>query len=373
MTDLERAIQAIENGLLEPRGGEDTPREKMALEERMSFHNVPGFSISLIEGGELVWAKGYGVTDVKGKEPVTPETIFQAGSISKPVSAMVALHLVEQGLLELDTDINDKLRSWKVPDSKHTQPRRDGTQPVVTLRGLLSHTAGFTIRGYVGYTSDRELPTLLQILNGEKPANSRQVRLVQKPDKSFKYSGGGYMVLEQLLEDVTGRSLVDLAQEIIFDQLGMENSTFQHHLPQKFLPQAAIAHNPKGKQVKGKWHIYPEHATASLWSTPTDLARLVVEVIHANQGESNRILSQQMTHQMLTPQMHIGGLGFLIIQSGGRTRFEHPGWNAGYHSLLIGDLVTGQGVTWMTNGENGKLLGWEVTRGLAGVFGWTWN
>jgi CubicO group peptidase (beta-lactamase class C family) len=303
---------------------------------------------------------------------VTNETIFQAASISKPFTAMVALHLVETGLLDLDADANDFLRSWKIPKSKYTKVSPDGVQPKVTLRGLLSHTAGMGIFGYPGYPSDSELPTLQQVLNGKPPATSKPVRLVQPPGTAFKYSGGGYLVVQQMIEDVTSRPLTILAKEFIFDKLGMESSTFDSKLPQAYLPRAATGHRKTGEPVPGKWHTYPEQAAASLWSTPSDLARLIIEVLKSLKNESNLVLSAEMTRQMLIPQIGIGGVGFNIVIKDGMTRFGHPGWNEGFHNIIIGCPETGQGIIWMTNGENGRRLGREVSRGLAEVVRWSW-
>jgi CubicO group peptidase (beta-lactamase class C family) len=259
-----QAIDTIEHGLLLPQDKNEYTRQKMTLGERMAYYKVPGFSIALVDQCELAWAKGYGVMEVGKTDQVTADTIFQAASISKPVSAMVALHLVEAGLLNLDGDVNDELRSWKIPSSKFTRLRSDGTQPRVTLRGLLSHNAGINIRGYRGYPSGRQLPSLLQILNGETPANSKPVRVTQTPGKAFRYSGGGYVIMQQVVEDVTGKSLVELVQDLILDKLGMSNSSFNHILPEIFLSKAATAHRKIGKPVPGKWHIYPENAPASL-------------------------------------------------------------------------------------------------------------
>jgi CubicO group peptidase (beta-lactamase class C family) len=372
MTELERAIQAIENGLLIVTGNRERPAKKMELSKRMTYYKVPGLGAALVDQEELAWAKGYGVVEAAGARLVTHETIFQAASISKPVTAMVALHLVEAGLLDLDADANDLLRSWKIPKSKYTQARPDGVHPKVTLRGLLSHTAGLGIRGYRGYPAGSQLPTLQQILDGEPPANSRPVQVVQAPGKAFQYSSGGYLVVQQMIEDVTGRPLAVLAKELIFDKLGMANSMFDSRLPQDCIPRAATAHRKTGEPVPGKWHTYPEQAAASLWSTPSDLARLIVEVLKSRKNESNLVLSAEMTRQMLIPQMSIGGLGFNIVIRDGMTRFGHPGWNEGFHSIIIGCPETGQGVVWMTNGENGRRLGWEVSRGLAEIVRWSW-
>lgn len=370
MTDLDRAIYAVEHGLLVKADDKDHPPRVMELRERMAYHHVPGLSIALVDQEEVAWAKWFGVVEAGGEEPVTPETIFQAASISKPVTAMIALRLVEAGLLDLDADVNDVLRSWKVPASKYTQPRRDGACPKVTLRGLLSHTAGLSPHGYTGYRSEAKLPTLLQVLNGEPPANSKPVRVRQTPGKSFWYSGGGYLVAQQMIEDVTGRPLAALAQEWIFDRLGMANSTFVSRLPQAYLPQAATAHNSKGKAVPGKWHIYPEQAPASLWTTPSDLARLVVEVLKSYHNRSNLVLSTEMTREMLTPQVSWIGLGFPIVNRDGTLRFEHPGWNVGFRSLMVGCPDAGQGAIVMTNGENGERLWREAMRALSEIYGW---
>jgi len=288
-----------------------------------------------------------------------------AASISKPVTAMVACALVEAGRLDLDADVNDVLRSWKLPKSKHTQERP------VTLRGLLSHTSGMGVSGYPGYPAGAPLPGLKQILDGKPPALHKPVRVVQPPGTGFLYSGGAYMVAQQMIEDVTGRTLADLAQELIFDKLGMAHSTFDSLLPEALLPQAATAHKRDGTPVPGKWHVYPEQATASLWSTPSDLARLAIEVLKSYTGESNRVHSVEMTRQMLTQQESWIGLGFPIIKEDGLTKFEHPGWNEGFHSFVVGCLDTKSGLVWMTNGAKGKHLGREAMRALPKAFVWS--
>jgi CubicO group peptidase (beta-lactamase class C family) len=319
---------------------------------------------------------------------VTEETIFQAASISKPVTAMVALNLVEAGLLDLDADVNDFLHSWKLPKSKHTREQVDGVNPLtglhqtglhpaVTLRGLLSHTAGMGVRGYLGYPAGAPLPTLLQILDGKPPANSKPVRVAQPPGKEYKYSSGGYMIVQQMIEDVTGRPLAVLAKELIFDKLGMVHSTFESRLPQAFIPQAATAHLRTGEPLPGKWHTYPEGAAASLWTTPSDLARLIGQLLKSYKNESNLVLSPQMTRQMLSPHARIGenwdcGFGFNIVKKDGMTRFGHPGWNEGFHCIMLWCPEIGQGVVWMTNGENGRRLGLEVSHGLADAVIWSW-
>jgi CubicO group peptidase (beta-lactamase class C family) len=372
MTELEQAIHAIEHGLLRVTRSSNRPAKKMELIQRMKHYKVPGFSAAFVYQEELAWAKGFGVMETGSEKPVTDEAIFQAASISKPFTAMVALHLVEAGLLDLDADANDFLRSWRIPKSKYTQIGPDGVQPKVTLRGLLSHTAGVNIFGYPGYPSGSDLPTLQQILNGKPPAASRPVRVVEAPGTAFKYSGGGYLVVQQMIEDITGRPLAVLAKEFIFDKLGMTSSTFDTKLPQAYVPRTATAHSKTGEPIPGKWRTYPEQAAASLWSTPSDLARFIIEVLKSLKNESNLVLSAEMTRQMLIPQIDIGGVGFNIVIKDGMTRFGHPGWNEGFHNMIIGCPETGQGIVWMTNGENGRRLGHEVSCGLAEIVKWSW-
>jgi CubicO group peptidase (beta-lactamase class C family) len=364
MTYFEQAVQAVECGLLTAIRIERRPQQPLRLCERMARYNVPGFGLALIEQGEIVATRGFGVLEVGGGDPVTGETLFQAASISKSVTAMAALHLVEAGMLDLDVDVNEALRSWQVPENEHTQTRK------VTLRGLLSHTAGLTVYGFRGYPPGQKLPTLQQVLDGEPPANSDPVRVFQEPGTAYSYSSGSDIVVQQLLEDVTGEPFTNLMQELIFDKLGMAHSTFEQPLPEAYAAGAATAHRSNGEPVPGRWHIYPELAAAGLWTTPSDLARVVVEVLRSYAGESNAVLSVKMTRQMLTPPTGWYGLGFFIIETEGWTRFQRPGWNEGYHSFMGGCIGTGQGIVWMTNGENGKLLGLEVMRALSKVFGW---
>src|SRR6185503_12487962 len=217
-------IERVENGLRPPAVLKGEPPEKMKLADRMRFYKTPGVSIALINDGKIEWARGYGVLEAGTKEPVTPETLFQAASISKSLTAMVALRLVEQGQLDLDSDVNKRLVSWKVPENDFTKDQK------VTVRRLLAHTAGVTVPGFLGYPSDKPLPELRQILEGEKPANSAPIRVDMTPGAKFRYSGGGYVILQQLMMDVTGKPFPELMQTMFLQKLGMTHSTFQQPL-----------------------------------------------------------------------------------------------------------------------------------------------
>ena len=361
-------IQNVENGLL-PAVVIKGKKNEMTIAERMQFYKTPGVSIAVINNGIIEWARGYGTFEAGSKRNVTPETLFQAGSISKPVASVAALQLVEKNKLSLDEDVNLKLKSWKIPENEFTKDKK------VTLRGLVTHSAGLTVHGFDGYAVTDKTPNLMQVLNGEKPANSPPIRVDFIPGSRERYSGGGFAVLQQLLIDTTNKSFTDLTRETIFQKLGMTRTTYASPLPPGLSAQAASGHRPDGGAVPGKWHIYPEMAAASLWSTPTDLARFVIELQNSFDGKSNKILSQIMTRQMLARQNQSipnsdAGLGIFLKGSPEPFRFSHNGSTEGYSAVMVGFLKTGLGAVVMTNSDDDGGLTSEILRSIAKEYGW---
>jgi CubicO group peptidase (beta-lactamase class C family) len=355
-------IQRIENGLLPPvliKGRSDA----MKLVDRMKYYRVPGVSVAVINNGRIEWARGYGVIEAGGTQPVTSETLFEAGSISKPVAAMAVLRLVEQGKLDLDEDVNQKLVSWKVPENEFTKEKK------VTLRGLLSHSAGMTVHGFPGYAADAEVPTLVKVLDGAKPANTAAIRVDTIPGTKWRYSGGGYTVMQQLLVDVTRKSFPDLTRELVLVPMGMKHSTYEQPLPKTLAPSAATAHR-NGEKVKGLYHTYPEMAAAGLWTTPSDLALWLIEVQRAVAAQSNKIISTRMANQMVTRQFGDSGLGPALEGQGASTRFGHGGVDEGFEASMIAYVHFGQGAVVMTNGNRGVQLAQEVVRSIAKEYAW---
>ena len=224
---------------------------------------------------------------VQGATAVTANTLFQAGSISKPVSALGAPRLVQEGKLTLDEDVNTKLITWKVPENELTKDKK------VTLRGLLSHTAGLTVHGFPGYATDEPCPTVVQVLDGAKPANALHSsgHISRQP---VAYSGGGYTIMQQLVIDVTGKPFPHFMHEAVLKPLGMNESTFEQPLPEDRAKLTATGHTMDRKPVKGRWHIYPEMAAAGLWTTPSDLVRFAIGVEEAVRGRSGKTLSPAM-------------------------------------------------------------------------------
>jgi CubicO group peptidase (beta-lactamase class C family) len=340
------------------------PVAKWSLAERMAHFHVPGVSIAVVDSGRIVWARGFGVKQAGTGDSVTAETIFQAASISKPVSATAMLKLVEQGKLSLDQNVNTYLKSWKVPDNKFTAKEK------VTLRRIVSHSAGLTVHGFQGYAVTDPLPTIQQILNGVRPANSAAVRVDTFPGARWSYSGGGTTVMRLVLTDVTGEPFPELVKRLVLDPAGMSHSTFEQPLSAERAATAASGHGSDGTMVPGHWHIYPELAPDGLWTTPTDLLHWAMEIAADRAGKSDKLLSQSMATQMLTTQTAPTGLGPFLEGSGRGFRFGHGGDNVGFHADLVYFPETGQGAAIMTNGDQGQRLIGEIKLAIAAEYGW---
>src|SRR5262245_3868542 len=342
-----------------------TDGKRLTVASLMQSYKVPGFSVAIIENFKIAETRVYGVTETGGTTAVTPHTLFQAGSISKAVAAVGALRLVQEDKLGLDEDVNRKLKSWKIPENEFTKEQK------VTLRRILSHSGGLTVHFFPGYPVGEPLPTLAQILNGEKPANDARVRVDFVPGTRWRYSGGATMTEQQLMVDVTGKQFPQLMRELVFDPLGMNDSTYEQPLPSSRVAAAASGTFESGKTVAGKWHVYPEMAAAGLWTTPTDLAKLAIEIALSKRGQSIRVLSEAMTREMLKVQMprveeiSLGdeqhrdrmGLGFFLGDETRPDMFGHIGENQGFQAMLMIFADTGQGAAVMCNSDNGILLG----------------
>ena len=313
---------------------------------QMREHHIPGLSLAVVGDGSLIKAQAHGFTDQTEQVPVTTDTLFQAASISKCLAALAALRLVDQRRLDLDEGVNARLRSWKIPASNVVDLDQ------ISLRRLLSHHAGFNVPGFPGYARGEAVPTLLQILNGTPPAKNPALRVEAIPAGQSRYSGGGYTVLQQLLIDVTGQSFPELMQTLVLEPLGLTASTFAQPLPPPLASPAATGHAPNGHAIPGGARVYPEMAAAGLWSTPSDLARLVIGLQQAMTGHADAILSPALAREMLTPQTATHGLGPFVSGTGKALKFFHSGRNAGFDCLLVG-TAAGRGAVIMMNTNAG--------------------
>ena len=337
--------------------GEPATGEPLSV--RMIRHRTPAVSVAVMDGGTIAWARAWGLADKNSGRAATTATLFQAASISKPVAATAALSLVQEGRLALDTDVNRYLTSWQVPSSEHAHG-----QPV-TLRRLLTHTAGLTVHGFPGYARTATIPTAVQVLQGE--GNTRPVVVDTTPGSLWRYSGGGYTVAQVLLSDVTGLPFATLMQQRVLRPMGMTLSTYQQPLPESLLAQAATGYRGSGEPVEGDWHVYPEQAAAGLWTTPTDLARWGLSVLAAYHGATDGVLSPATAGDMLTAGMGSYGLGPGVYPEA--RAFGHGGANEGFRCQLT-VFLDGRGAVVMTNADGGANLAREILLTLTAAYGW---
>ena len=332
----------------------------------MAKRKVPGLSLAIIQDGAVVKAKGYGVMDRETGASVSTDTLFQAGSISKPVSAMGALLLVDRKKVSLDANVNEALRSWHLPENKFT------AEKPATLRRILSHSAGLTVHGFPGYAVDAPQPTLLQVLDGEPPANTKAIRVDLLPGSQWRYSGGGYTLAQQMMIDVSGETFPEYMRAHVLEPLGMRASTYAQPLPANAAARAATGHLANGKAVPGRWHVYPEMAAAGLWTTPSDLARFALALQSCFAGEKHPVLAAETAQLMVTREKDAFGLGFGLRGQAGSEfeKFTHNGRDEGFDASFWAYRKRGQGAVVMINAnDNTNVLG-RVLDAIAEAYAW---
>lgn len=334
------------------------------IEERMAHYGVPGVSIAVIKDNKIAWAKSYGVVDKESRELVTNATLFQAGSVSKPVAATGALELAELGLIRLDEDVNAQVRSWKLPENEFTQQQK------VTPKLLLGHLAGTTVHGFPGYPPGLPVPTLVQVLNGEAPANTPPIVVDKLPGEGFRYSGGGYCIMQQLMMDVKNDDFPGLMDELVLLPLGMRHSTYEQPLTGDRLKMAATGYLPDGSMTKGKRHTYPEMAAAGLWTTAEDLALFTIDLQRSYRDGMGTMLSKSSATTMLTAYKEKDlGVGMFLQDHQGEIYFEHGGWDEGFCAELIAHREKGYGAVVLINANQPEFLG-ELIRSVARAYAW---
>lgn len=361
--EQQHRVARIEGSLLRLPLVRGRTADSASIEDRMRELRVPAVSVAVIDSGRIAWSKAYGVLEAGSNRPATPDTRFQAASMSKPVASMAALRLVEQGQLALDSPVNNLLRSWKIPDNDLT------SATPVTLRLLLTHTAGLTVHGFPGYKAGAAVPTVPQILEGTSPANTPAVSVNIAPGGTWRYSGGGMTVAQLLMTDVTRESFPSLVDRLVLVPTGMTSSSYEQPLPERHATLAASGHKSDGTVVPGRWHLYPEMMAAGLWTTASDLARWIIEVQRAHSGTS-RLLTKSSADAMLTPGKGNWGLGMSVVGAGDSLRFTHGGANEGFRGTFVGYVTGGRGVVVMTNSDVGATLAGQIVAAVAREYRW---
>lgn len=357
-------IKQFEESLLYKTQFKNQDYIKGKLLDRMNYYKTSAVSIAVINNCEIDWIKAYGTTERNSDKKVDENTLFQAASLSKPVFALAVMRLVEQGIIDLDEDVNQYLTSWKVPMNGKWQPR-------ITIRQILSHTAGVTVHGFYGYNLKDEIPDTIQILNGQYPANSEPVRVDTIPGLQFSYSGGGTTIAQQVIVDVLKKPFPQIMKELILEPFGMKNSSYEQPLLDNLKGNETCASNEDGDMVEGGYHVYPEMAAAGLWTTPSDLARLGIALHNILKGEPNKILTKKSLEEMLVPEAGGPvGLGFFVDREDDDVIFSHNGCNVGFESRMRFHKENGTGMIIMINSQKRALLE-EIERSVDYTYGWS--
>ena len=365
----ERLKRAMQN-LKADTAFKDRYANAATLEDRMARTHTPAVGIAVIDDFKLAGVEAFGVHEAGVSDIAGKNSLFLAGSISKPVFATAIMLLVQQGVIDLDEDINEYLKSWKIPAN-------NGWQPRITLRHILSHTAGLTVHGFRGYLISEAIPTLPQILNGEQPANSPKVEVNIMPGVQFRYSGGGTTVAQLAITEHLNESFPDVMKRLVFEPLGMNNSTFENPLPADLHAMAAVAHPWKSVALKGKYPVYPEMAAAGLWTTAEDLAKFGIALQKSLSGTDASYLDKSTLETMLSPQLakdkeasDYDGLGFFCSGEGDAAVFEHGGWDEGFIADLTLYRSSGKGAVVMINSNEGAPLVGEIVKAIAEEYDW---
>ncbi|MCX7032636.1 MAG: serine hydrolase [Arenimonas sp.] len=353
--------QQVETSLL-PRvafSGETAPADIAA---RMAVHKVPAFSVAVIRDGQLDWTAAWGHTDAGGVAAGC-DTLFQAGSLSKPATVLAALRLQQAGRIDLDADVSRSLSSWPLP------PAPEGVTAPITWRHLFAHTSGLTPGGYDGYARGQPLPTDVQTVSGESPANVEKLEWLEAPGTSLRYSGGGYTVAEIALQDELQAPFESLMREWLLAPVGMKQADFTVPLPASRAARAARGHQADGRPVEGGWHHHPEQAAAGLWATPSDLALLLIELRKGWLGQSE-VFTQESIRELMAAPFDGHAYGFRLIGEGNEVFITHYGGTVGYRAGMTLNLETGNGAVYLSNADSGSALGQEFFTAVSGAYGW---
>ncbi|MEM6414287.1 MAG: serine hydrolase domain-containing protein [Pseudomonadota bacterium] len=333
----------------------------------MAHYGVPGVAVAIIKNGNVIHAAGYGVTNIETGATVTEDTVFSVGSVSKMGAAAASLRLVSRNKLSLDDSVNEQLKSWKIRNTDVADARN------VTLRSLLSHTSGLSVHGFDDFLPGEPLPTVYETLDGTAPKSGGEaVDLLFVPGTSSKYSGGGTTVIQLLVSDVTGKSFAEAAEELVFKPLEMSRSTYANPLPEDY-GNIAYAHGSDGELVAKPrgYHTFPEAAASGLWTSASDLARLIIAFQKSHAETNNNFLPNALARDVMT---EVGwsdfGLGPMLIGTGTERRFFHSGFNDSYKAWWEGHLFSGNGLVVLTNGMRGFELIVEIRRAIADQMHW---
>jgi len=318
------------------------------IPELLNDFIVPGAAIAIIENGEIILQKGYGYSNIDQEIRVITTTGFNIGSISKTIAAWGVMKLVQEGKIDLDAPAETYLTRWHLPKS-------DFDSDKVTIRRLLSHTAGLSLHGYPGWSPKDKLPTIEESLDGKNNGPGR-VEIIMEPGTKYKYSGGGFSILQLIIEEVTGQKFEDYMQAVILNPLGMSNSSYT--IDDNILKSSSLEHNTFGEVID--FELFTAQAAAGLHTTIQDFTKFALASLYAskNNRKYQQILSAASLEQMMKPALASNGnygLGYQVdsIHGTSLNLAGHGGANTGWHAFLRVNPVTNDGIIMITNGGAG--------------------
>jgi CubicO group peptidase (beta-lactamase class C family) len=336
--------------------------ERATVESRLAVYRTPALSVAVLHDGKLDWSAAWGRLQKDGAR-ADCASLFQAGSIAKPVTVLAALRMKTSRLIDFDRSIESYLSSYHLPTG-----RQSDAAPV-TFRNLFTHTSGITPGGYAGYAQNEAMPTDQQILRGEVPSNSKRVEVLAVPGASLSYSGGGYTIAEVALQDHLRAPFDQLMREWLLGPVGMKQADFTVPLPPSSHSLVARGHLADGAMVPGGWNNYPEQAAAGLWATASDLARLLIEIRKGYMGKSF-VFSPDEIRELLAHPIENHVYGFRLVGEGENVFITHYGGTTGYRAGVTLNLRTGDGAAFLMNSDNGANLGEEILNALSRIYEW---
>ena len=334
-----------------------------SIANKMSEYKIPAVSLAVIKQGKIEWADIYQNMSFDEKQKLNCTSLFQAASLSKPVTLLAAVRMHAAGKLDLDENIQHYLTDFELPIGEQT------VDNPVTFRNVFAHTSGITPGGYQGYAQDQPIPSDLDILKGNSGVNSPAIVVIAPPNEKLAYSGGAYTLAELALQDIFDNEFASIMKKWILDPIGMKHSYFSQPLPVSKFNQVAKGYTHSGNVLAGGWHNHPEQAAAGLWSNSVDMAKFLIEIYKAYQGKSS-ILSQAEIKSLISHERDGDAYGFRIERSDDGISITHYGGNAGYRTGMTINLTSGNGLVYLINSDNGGALGDELFLSAAHVYNW---
>lgn len=338
--DSLQASKVVENMI--PMYNIEGKVNRLSILEMMKKDSIPGVSIAFIDNGEIAWTKHFGFANLKNSTLINENTVFTGASLSKPITAIAVLRLVEKGILDLDKDVNTYLKEWKIPENEFTINKK------VTLRRLISHNAGIKNDLWSSYLPNENVPSLNQMLAGEKPSIDPATSLIFEPGTRTKYSNPGYSIIQKILMDVENKPFNDIISEQVFEPLEMNESSFLQPIPKKLMSNRAIGYTKNLEPYTYK--LFPYQAAGGIWTTPKDLSKFMIALLNDYHKGTNTLISQKMAQTVFTKETM--RYVFSLWNWGKDVVFLHHGSNQGFNCMLYGSIEKNQGLVVMTNSDN---------------------